>query len=121
AGTPAFDAGAQTGDGVSTEPSIDDACRRFAFKSTVKNLSPGQGENNGGNDVFYAENLGDAVLVSHADGSPDKTGNGESLSPILSRDGEWVAYDSVATDLASGQSDTPGTSDVFLFEVAGGK
>ena len=114
----------KTGDGASTEPSIDDGCKRVAFKSTVKDLALNQGDNNtGGNDVFVAERDLESVLVSHADGSPDKTGDGESLSPILSRNGEWVAYDSVATDLAPNQQpkDSPGTSDVFLFDVVGGK
>ncbi len=113
----------KTGLGESTEASIDDVCERFAFKSTVQNLAPGQSDVNlDETDVFHAGNGGDVVLVSHRAGTPSATGSGgASLSPILSRDGLWVAYASFARDLAPFQADPGLTSDVFLFDVAGDK
>ena len=121
AGTVNFGRGAATGDGASTEPSVSDDCQRFAFKSTAKNLSPFQADGNGANDVFHERNTGDAVLASHRDGAPNQTGSDVSDAPILSRDGNWIAYASRAIDLSPGQSDTAGSSDVFVYDVAGDK
>jgi outer membrane protein assembly factor BamB len=108
----------KTGLGESTEASIDDACKRYAFKSTVQNLAPSQVDVNlDKTDVFHAGNNGDVVLVSHREGASSVTGSGESLSPVLSRDGLWVAHASFARDLAPFQIDPGNTSDVFLFDV----
>jgi outer membrane protein assembly factor BamB len=118
AGAPSSGTGAESGDGASTEPSIDDVCERFAFKSAAKNLAPGQFDGNAGTDVFHAGNSGDAVLVSHRDGAPNVTGGDTSDSPILSRNGQWVAYASKANDLSPGQIDTGApSSDVFVHDV----
>jgi len=122
AGAPSSGTGALTGDGESTEPSIDDVCERFAFKSAAKDLAPGQIDGNGGTDVFHAGNGGDAVLVSHQDGAPSMAGSDPSVSPILSRNGGWVAYASRAKDLSPGQNDTGApSSDVFVYDVLGDK
>ncbi len=109
--------GAVAGSGASTEPSIADNCERFAFKSTAKDLSFLQADGNGVDDVFTEGNSGDAVLVSHKDGVPNEAGDDVSDSPILSRDGNWLAYASRATNLAPGQVDTASTSDVFVYDV----
>lgn len=126
-GSPATDT--QAGNGESTEVSTDDACTRFAFKSTATNLHPGQVENNNGTDVFWAGTTGDATLVSFRDGATNTTGFHPavpaqplvSYSPIISRTGLLVAYASRANNIAPGQIDT-GTpsSDVFLHPIGGG-
>jgi hypothetical protein len=121
AGKPNSGRGAVTGDGASTEPSVSDNCQQFAFKSSAKNLAPGQAENNAGDDIFHERNAGDAALASHVDGSPNKTGSDVSASPILSRDGNWIAYASRAIDLSPGQTDSAGTSDVFVYDIAADK
>ena len=97
-----------TGSDESTEPSISDDCTRFAFKSAAKDLT-GSADGNGDNDVFHEGNTGDAVLVSHraASHGEEAAGSGASDSPILSRDGNWLAYASLANDLrTAGQNDT---------------
>ena len=123
--------GATTAAGESTEPSIADNCERFAFKSTAKNLMPGQSDGNRcsgpgppdtcDNDVFYSGNSGDAVLASHTDADKMAAGSGTSDAPILSRDGDWIAYASLAKDLSPGQNDT-GTpsSDIFVYDIVKG-
>jgi Tol biopolymer transport system component len=120
-GKPNAGRGAVTGSGASTEPSVADNCQRFAFKSGAKDLVAFQADGNGGNDVFHARNTGDAALASHGDGAPNKAGDDVSDAPILSRDGNWIAYASRATDLSPGQTDSGGSSDVFLYDVAGDK
>ena len=109
------------GSAASTEPSVSDDCQSFAFKSLATNLVAGQVEKNSGNDIFYEKSGSDPVLVSHQDADPPpstKTGSDVSAAPILSRDGNWIAYASLATDLAPSQVDAPGSSDVFVYDVA---
>ena len=91
--------GALTGSGASTEPSVDDGCSIFAFKSLAKDLAPGQVDGNERDDVFHTRDGGDAVLASHSDASAVQAGNDASVQTIVSRDGNWIAYASVATDL----------------------
>ena len=119
AGAPGFGTGALTGSAASSEASISDNCQMFAFKSAAKDLMGGQNDGNGGNDVFHARNGGDAVLVSHTDAIDTDAGSDVSDAPILSRDGNWIAYASLAKDLSPGQNDT-GTpsSDVFVYDIA---
>jgi hypothetical protein len=107
----------QTGNGVSTEPSIDDSCSRFAFKSAATDLVATQGEGNAGTDVFWARNTGDAALASHRALAPAVTGNGVSDSPTLSRNGNFVAYASLAKNLVNGAGAPLATSNVFLYDI----
>jgi hypothetical protein len=60
--------------------------------------------------------------VSHQSGNLDVAGSDRSEAPILSRDGSWIAYASLATDLMDGQVDSGAPSwDVFVYDTAGGK
>jgi Tol biopolymer transport system component len=108
----------KTASGESTEPSISDDCRIVAFKSTATDLMAVQNDAIGTMDVFYGGMGSDAVLVSHVDAAPTDAGSGASDAPILSRDGDWIAYASLANNLAPGQNDNGATSsDVFLYHV----
>jgi Tol biopolymer transport system component len=71
-------------------------------------------------DVFLFDRLNGATvtLVSHALGSPTTTGNSSSLSPTISADGAYVAFESNANDLIA--SDPNQSRDVFLYERATG-
>ena len=111
------------GSAASTEPSVSDDCSSFAFKSLATNLVAGQVDNNSGNDIFYERSGSDAILVSHqdVDTTSTRTGSDVSAAPILSRDGNWIAYASLAVDLAPSQNDAAGTSDVFVYSVASKK
>jgi Tol biopolymer transport system component len=61
---------------------------------------------------------GVTTLVSHTDGLPGQLGNDASYVPILSADGNWVAFLSSATDLVAGKRDSNREPDVFLYERA---
>jgi Tol biopolymer transport system component len=61
---------------------------------------------------------GVTTLVSHADGFPGQPGNNASFVPVLSADGNWVAFLSLATNLAAGKKDANGTLDAFLYDRA---
>src|SRR5262249_1749745 len=107
----------KTGSGASTQPSIDDTCGTFAFRSAATNLVFGQSDINGGTDVFWATNSGDAAFASHRAGLSAFAGTGISDAPILSRDGGFVAYASQAKDLVSPPGAPGPTSNVFLYDI----
>jgi len=101
--------------------------RFISFQSVLPNLVDGQVDANGGPDVFLHDRFaGTTVLVSHAASSPVIAGNASS-GPFfpsklmdgtvsMSADGRFIAYASLATDLAAGVGDTNGAQDVFLYD-----
>jgi Tol biopolymer transport system component len=91
---------------LSLSPAISADGRFIAFESTADNLVPGQA---GG--IFVRDRqIGTTECVSvAADGGP---ANGWSLSPAISADGRFVAFDSEASNLVVG--DTNGQPDVFV-------
>ncbi len=91
------------------------------FGSRATNVVAGQSDTNGAVDVFLFERATGAVtLVSDASTSPSTTGNGNSDPGSLSADGAFATFSSFATNLVTGQTDTNGVSDVFLFTRATG-
>jgi Tol biopolymer transport system component len=96
--------------------------RYIAVVSRGTDLVPGQVDTNNINEVFLADRIaGTTTLVSHAAGSPLTASNGFSTNPAINADGAWLAFDSTATDLASGLGATPpNTSNVFLYSRDGG-
>jgi hypothetical protein len=93
------------------------------FESTAANLVTGQSDASTTGDVFlYQRSTGTVTLVSHASGSATTAGNGVSRRPVISSDGAYVAYESMAKNLVAGGSDPKGTegSDVFLYSRATG-
>jgi hypothetical protein len=55
-------------------------------------------------------------LVSHKAGSMNISGNDSSFTPRINDDGTRILFESGANDLVSGVSDSPGTTDVFLYD-----
>ncbi|PKB77861.1 MAG: hypothetical protein BZY88_20580 [SAR202 cluster bacterium Io17-Chloro-G9] len=103
------------GNGPSGEPSISGDGRFIAFSSQASNLV-GQ-DTNGSRDIFvHDREMGITRRVSLSSGGAQ--GNGSSGQPAISADGHFVAFFSIATNLAPG--DTNGTGDVFLHELATG-
>ena len=97
------------GNGDSYSPSISAGGRYVAFYSTATNLV--EGDNNEASDVFVRDRLtGETERVSIS--SAEAEGNGDSYSPSISADGEYVAFYSDATDLVEG--DNNGVRDVFV-------
>ncbi len=97
--------------GTNRRPSISADGRYVAFDSEASNVVTG--DTNGKYDVFvHDRQTGQTTLVS-ADygGGPS---NDHSSSPSISADGRYVAFNSIATDLVTG--DTNGKSDVFVHD-----
>lgn len=99
--------------------------RWVAFVSQATDLVDGQidqGGPAGTPDVFLRDRVtGSSILVSHAAAGATTAGNSDSNSPSVSPDGRYVAFLSDATNLVSGQVDTPPVvwgeqEDTFLFD-----
>jgi hypothetical protein len=90
--------------------------RRVVFESDF--VAPASTDTNAMSDVFAFDiTSGELSMVSKAAGS-DRAGNASSDSPVLSTDGEWVAFRSAANDLVAG--DTNRARDIFVRNLTTG-
>jgi len=116
-------------DGPNSEPSIDIGGTNVAFTSTASNLVNYVAVSGGTRQVYWqtpcttsssctATNV--AVLVSlSADGT--SAGNGDSYNPVISPDGQYVAFVSLATNLVSGLTGLDGvTPQVYIRTICAG-
>ena len=101
------------GNDAARRATVDDSGRYVVFESLASNLVPL--DNNGHYDVFLRDQqTGTTTCVSMGLGG--NTGNGDSVQAVISGDGAYVAFGSIASDLVA--SDGNGTFDVFLYNVA---
>ncbi len=94
-------------DGPSSEPSLDSAGSHVAYASTASNLVNYVTVPGGARQVYWqatcsggcsgTANTAPAIVSVSADGS--KPGNGDSFNPVISSDGQYVAFVSLATNL----------------------
>jgi Tol biopolymer transport system component len=90
--------------GYSESPVISGDGRYIAFDSFASNLVTA--DTNGANDVFVRDRQTGATTIV------TPSGNNNSLSPSMSSDGRYIAFESGATNLVSG--DTNGSFDIFV-------
>ena len=101
--------------GSSDEPSIARS-GAIAFTSTETDLVAARDGNGRSGDVFLRDERNVMRLVSVAvDG---ESGNQTSRDPSVSADGRFVAFQSSASDLITG--DTNGRVDIFVRDVRAG-
>jgi len=87
------------GNGPSVQPSISGDGTRIAFASTASNLVPS--DTNGVQDVFVRNlQTGTIRLVSRL--PQGALGNANSRRPALSGNGQWLAFESLSTNLVVG-------------------
>lgn len=121
AGTPARAANRD-----SSSPWISGDGKWIVFESDATDLIPGTGLPSGFpryNVYLYGRESGTLTLVSHRASDPNLSANGFSTRQMISGDGRYVAFSSMASNLVAGQIDTtgPGGPDVFLYDrVTGG-
>ena len=105
--------GVQAEDGASFSPSISADGRFVAFASEATNLVPA--DTNGVRDIFVHDNqTGTTERVSVGPGGiqSDNQSNGPgfrggtAFGPSISADGRYVAFDSIATNLVTGDTNT---------------
>jgi Tol biopolymer transport system component len=117
------DSRSKSGNEESSKPRISADGRFIVFESKATDLIPGQIDSaqpsdpgKSGIDVFvFDQTTGTTRLVSAAAGSAVRTGNGISLSPVISADGRFIAFTSEASNLTAGDFNV--FSDVFLAVV----
>jgi hypothetical protein len=104
------------GDASSVSPAISDDGRFVAFQSSATNLVAG--DSNGAADIFVRDRT-DArtTRVSVTSTGTQPTG-GSSSGPVISANGQFVAFASRATNLVAGDSNN--VTDVFLRDRTGG-
>jgi len=101
-------------DGWSFEPSLSTDGRFVAFTSGADNLVTG--DTNGALDVFVRDmQLGLTTLVS-LNKAGNGPGNAASYSPIISTNGRYVLFHSLAGNLANGAFPS-GTENLFLRDL----
>jgi Tol biopolymer transport system component len=98
---------------ASTRVTISADGQLIAFSSLATNLV--EGDTNKSEDIFVHDwQTGQTIRVSVAtDGSQ---GNGSSSFPVLSADGQFIAFSSSANNLVA--NDTNNAWDVFLVEIS---
>ncbi|HXI53260.1 MAG TPA: hypothetical protein VNH84_17205, partial [Candidatus Saccharimonadales bacterium] len=96
--------------------SLSSNAQVIAFDTAANNLAAG--DSNGVSDIFVRDRLaGTTRLVSRsADGTG--SGNGPSSNPLLSEDGRYVIFESLASNLVP--NDVNGTNDVFIHDLTTG-
>jgi Tol biopolymer transport system component len=102
---------ADTEDGGAVfQPTLSADGRYLAFACERCGLIPGHPANR--SEIFLYDRVTGALTLA----TPATGGNDFSLEPRISADGRFVAFRSYATNLIPGQTDVPGTSDLFLFD-----
>ncbi len=101
--------------GLSENPDISTDGRFVVFDSLAQNLV--NGDSNNFRDIFlHDQDNGETVLVSLThDG---QSANGSSYNPAISGNGRFVAFDSLAQNLVS--NDTNQVGNVFVRDMQGG-
>lgn len=114
----------QLGNEAGNAPFISANGRWIVFSSQASNLVPQDsndcelsGQSISCADIFLYDRQTDTLTrISRAsDGTP---ANGDSLSPVVSNDGQWIVFASQADNLVAG--DTNGVSDIFLHHITAG-
>jgi Tol biopolymer transport system component len=97
--------------------SYDGAFVAFVSQAASGILARGRSVPSVGFNILLYDRVHDAVaLVSHAASSPFGSGNGDSYYPVMSADGRYIAFRSLASNLSAGVSDSNGTYDDFLYD-----
>jgi Tol biopolymer transport system component len=103
--------GGVAADGASAEASLSRDGRYVVFASAATNLME---DAVGGRQVFIHDRIAKTTQrMSRGNG----WGNADSDSPIVSANGQWIAYRSAASNLVN--NDTNGKPDVFLIHRTG--
>src|SRR3954454_4784397 len=108
----------KAGNGASSHPTITDDGRYVAFETNASNLLPS--DTNGVSDIARADLKGRRPKQEWVSKTKFGIGNGASHNPVISDAGEFVLFDSEATNLRPSESVKPdpnGVQDVFLWNA----
>lgn len=106
--------GGAKGNALSERPGISADGRLVVFYSEAGNLHPDAPTSGG--DVFVRDRqAATTTLVSRASGPTGARGNNGSAEPVISPDGRFVTFYSLATNLEPGDTDVG--SDIFMRDL----
>jgi Tol biopolymer transport system component len=105
------------GNGTSDRPRISSDGSVVAFQSGATDLGGGYTDPNGNQrDVFvFVRGTGSIAVASHA-AAFTTTGNGPSQFPSMSANGQFVVFETLASNLGVGYTDVNGAADVYLYD-----
>jgi Tol biopolymer transport system component len=98
--------------GSSRAPSLSSSGRFIAFSSTASDLVLGDANN--AEDVFVRD-MQTGVTVRVSIGRSGENAQGESIDPVISANGRYVAFASTASNIANNDSNE--ASDVFVRDM----
>jgi len=105
------------GDGNSVTPVITSDGRFVLFSSSANDLVPGD-NNQLGLDLFLRDRWSNSTILVSTNFAGLGGGNGNSINGSISTNGQFVVFQSDASDLLPG--DTNGASDIFLRDLQAG-
>ncbi|MBK8207357.1 MAG: IPT/TIG domain-containing protein [Planctomycetes bacterium] len=107
----------QTGSAAAGSACLSGDGEWVAFATAATNMVTGVTDTNAQQDLYlYERATGNIALVSSTASNPNQTANHRSISPLLSADGRFIAWNSMASDLVTGQTDTNATNDMFVYD-----
>jgi hypothetical protein len=90
--------------------------KTITFTSNATDLISGQSSSGNGDVFFFDRSTSSIHLVSHAPGSALSGGDQQSVLPLPSDDGAFVAFSTQATNLVPNDND--GSADVMIYDRA---
>jgi hypothetical protein len=108
----------KAGNGASTHPTVTDDGRWVAYQTDASNLLPG--DSNGVTDVVRADMKSGRPKQQWVSKTKFGIGNGASHDPVISDAGEFILFDSMASNLRPSDAVKPdpnGVEDVFLWNA----
>jgi Tol biopolymer transport system component len=109
-----------TGDGGSRTVALSADGRYVLFESTAANLVAGQSRSDFANLFVFDRTTGAVKLVSHTAASATTPIDAFTSNEVISADGRWIAFSSIAPNLVPGATDGNGRNDVFLYDQTTG-
>src|SRR4051794_1197246 len=110
--------GGRAGNGASTHPTVTDDGRYVAYQTDASNLLPG--DSNGVSDIARADLKSGRPRQDWVSKTKFGIGNGASHDPVISDAGEFILFDSEASNLRPSEfvkPDPNGVEDVFLWNA----
>lgn len=92
----------------SFNPTLSGDGKTVAFESLATNLVPGESDSITRDVFVFDMTTGKMDNITHG-------GNGASSAAVLSEHGNVVAFQSEATNLVAGETDSNGNTDIFIF------
>ncbi len=110
-------AGTAAGNNTSQRPTMSSDGSKVSFSSSATDIVSGLTDTNGFEDIFVRDiNTGQTSLVSWKDGN-SAPANGGSTYPRISDNGNFIAFQSAATDIITKGLDNNGLGDIFVRDL----